>query len=149
MIILVDDEERENEGDLVFAAECATPEKINLMAVEGRGLVCVPADGERLARLDLFPPPLEENTALMGTNFTQSVDARSGVTTGISAADRCQTALVLANPKAGPRTWCGRGTSFPWRRAKAASCAAPATPRGPSTCAGWPVSNRSASSAKS
>ncbi|MEN6625468.1 MAG: bifunctional 3,4-dihydroxy-2-butanone-4-phosphate synthase/GTP cyclohydrolase II [Candidatus Sumerlaeia bacterium] len=113
VIILVDDEERENEGDLVFAAEKATAEKINLMATEGRGLVCVPADGERLARLDLFPPPLEENTALMGTNFTQSVDARHGVTTGISAADRCQTALVLANPKSRPSDLVRPGHIFP------------------------------------
>ncbi|MCE5231408.1 GTP cyclohydrolase II [bacterium] len=113
VIILVDDEERENEGDLVFAAELATPEKINLMATEGRGLICVPADGDRLAKLDLFPPPLEENTALMGTNFTQSVDARDGVTTGISAADRCQTTLVLANPKSRPSDLVRPGHIFP------------------------------------
>ncbi len=113
VIILVDDEERENEGDFVFAAELATPEKINLMATHGRGLICVPADGERLAALDLYPPTLQENTALMGTNFTQSVDARHGVTTGISASDRTQTVRVLANPKSRTSDLVRPGHMFP------------------------------------
>ena len=113
VIILVDDEERENEGDFVFAAELATPDKINLLATRGRGLICVPAEARRLAELDLHPPALQENTALMGTNFTQSVDARHGVSTGISAADRCQTARVMADPKSRPSDLVRPGHVFP------------------------------------
>lgn len=99
IIILVDDEERENEGDFVFAAEHATPEKINFLATHGRGLICVPADLERLSQFDLEPFPADKNTALMGTNFTDSVDARYNVSTGISAHDRSETVKVMANPK--------------------------------------------------
>ncbi|HPK01455.1 MAG TPA: bifunctional 3,4-dihydroxy-2-butanone-4-phosphate synthase/GTP cyclohydrolase II [Candidatus Sumerlaeota bacterium] len=102
IIILIDDEDRENEGDFVFAAEHATPEKINLLATHGRGLICVPAARERLAHFLLEPYPENQNTALMGTNFTVSVDARHGVTTGISAPDRCRTVRVLADPRSRP-----------------------------------------------
>ena len=102
MIILVDDEERENEGDFVFAAEHVTPEKINFLATHGRGLICVPADTDRLRQLDLEPYPEEKNTSLLGTNFTETVDARYGVSTGISAADRAQTVRVMADPKSRP-----------------------------------------------
>lgn len=102
VIIMIDDEDRENEGDFVFAAEHATPEKINLMAKEARGLVCVTAPLERLHQFDLEPFPASENNSLHGTNFTVTVDAREGVTTGISAADRCQTVRVFADPKAQP-----------------------------------------------
>ncbi|MGB2613549.1 MAG: 3,4-dihydroxy-2-butanone-4-phosphate synthase, partial [Phycisphaerae bacterium] len=90
MIVLVDDEQRENEGDLVCAAEKATPEIINFMAAHGRGLVCLPMAPERIDRLGLAPQALE-NTSAFGTAFTVSVDARTGVTTGISAADRART----------------------------------------------------------
>jgi 3,4-dihydroxy 2-butanone 4-phosphate synthase/GTP cyclohydrolase II len=96
ILILVDDEDRENEGDFIFAAEHATPEKINFLARHGRGLICVPASLERLRQLDLEPYPAEVNTSLMGTNFTVSVDARRGVTTGISASDRCETVKIFA-----------------------------------------------------
>lgn len=102
IIIMVDDEDRENEGDFVFAAELATPDKINLMAKHGRGLICSTASIERLRSLGLEPYPTETNTSLMGTNFTETVDASKGVTTGISAADRCATCLVFGDPNAGP-----------------------------------------------
>jgi len=113
MIILVDDEERENEGDFVFAAEHCTPEKINFLVTHGRGLICVPADLERLRELDLEPYPADKNTALMGTNFTDSVDARYNVSTGISAGDRSQTVQVLAQPKSRPSDLVRPGHVFP------------------------------------
>src|SRR5438477_8617140 len=91
MIVLVDDEDRENEGDLTMAAEMITPEAINFMATHGRGLICLAMTGERLDELELAPM-VSDNTALHGTAFTVSIDAKShGVTTGISAHDRAQT----------------------------------------------------------
>jgi 3,4-dihydroxy 2-butanone 4-phosphate synthase / GTP cyclohydrolase II len=113
IVILVDDEDRENEGDFVFAAEHVSPEKINFLATHGRGLICVPASLERLAQLDLSPYPAESNTALMGTNFTVSVDARRNVTTGISAKDRAETVKVFANPEAKPSDLVRPGHLFP------------------------------------
>ncbi|MCB9898089.1 MAG: bifunctional 3,4-dihydroxy-2-butanone-4-phosphate synthase/GTP cyclohydrolase II [Planctomycetes bacterium] len=95
MIILVDDEDRENEGDLVFLAEKATPELVNFMAVHARGLICLPMDKEIADALDL-PPQVERNESPMGTAFTVSIEARRGVTTGISAADRARTILTAA-----------------------------------------------------
>src|SRR5437762_4644163 len=92
MIIIVDDEDRENEGDLVCAAEKVTPEIISFMAVHGRGLICLPMTEERCDELQLFPQTTE-NTSAMGTAFTTSIEAREGVTTGISAADRATTIL--------------------------------------------------------
>src|SRR3954453_17396689 len=87
MIIIVDDEDRENEGDLVCAAEKVTPEIIAFMAVHGRGLICMPVTEERCDELQLFPQTTQ-NTSRFGTAFTTSIEAREGVTTGISAADR-------------------------------------------------------------
>src|SRR5574339_194319 len=87
MVILVDDEDRENEGDLTMAAELVTPEAINFMAKWGRGLICLTLTEERINRLGL-PMMVTENRAPMGTAFTVSIEARHGVTTGISAADR-------------------------------------------------------------
>jgi 3,4-dihydroxy 2-butanone 4-phosphate synthase/GTP cyclohydrolase II len=113
IIIMVDDEDRENEGDFVFAAEHATPEKINFLATQGRGLVCVPASMERLRQLNLEPYPAESNTALMGTNFTVSVDAARNVTTGISARDRAETVRIFANPEAKPSDLVRPGHLFP------------------------------------
>ncbi len=99
MILVVDDPDRENEGDLVMAAEKVTPEAVHFMAVHGRGLICVPLPRERAQRLDLAPMvPPEENTTGFGTAFTVSVDARQGITTGISAHDRARTIQVLADP---------------------------------------------------
>ncbi|HOO62534.1 MAG TPA: bifunctional 3,4-dihydroxy-2-butanone-4-phosphate synthase/GTP cyclohydrolase II [Synergistaceae bacterium] len=95
MVVVVDDEDRENEGDLVAAAECATDATVNFMATYGRGLICVPLSQQRCAELEL-EPMTRENTDLHGTAFTVSVDAREGTTTGISAAERALTARLLA-----------------------------------------------------
>jgi 3,4-dihydroxy 2-butanone 4-phosphate synthase/GTP cyclohydrolase II len=101
ILIVVDDEDRENEGDFIMAAEKVTAKAINFMAREGRGLVCVPMTGERAAELGLEPMVLE-NTALHETAFTVSVDARTGTTTGISAADRSATIRALVDPETRP-----------------------------------------------
>ncbi|MFA5622581.1 MAG: 3,4-dihydroxy-2-butanone-4-phosphate synthase, partial [Thermovirgaceae bacterium] len=101
MVIVVDDESRENEGDLVMAAESVDAESINFMVSRGRGLVCVPLDEGVAKRLSL-DPMVKENTDLYSTAFTVSVDAREGVTTGISAAERALTARLLASPEASP-----------------------------------------------
>ena len=89
-VVVVDDEDRENEGDLVVAAEKVTPEAINFMAREGRGLICLALTEERCEELEL-PPMVEENTSNFGTAFTVSIEARGRTTTGISAADRATT----------------------------------------------------------
>ncbi len=99
MVILVDDEDRENEGDLVFAAEFVTAEKINFMAKHGRGLVCMPITEAHARRLNLAPM-VPTNRSVHGTNFTVSIEAARGVTTGISAADRAHTIRVAAAPGA-------------------------------------------------
>jgi 3,4-dihydroxy 2-butanone 4-phosphate synthase/GTP cyclohydrolase II len=96
MIIITDDENRENEGDLVCAAEKVTPEIISFMAVHGRGLICLPLTEERCDQLDL-PMQVEKNTSGFGTAFTVSIEAREGVTTGISAADRARTILTAVD----------------------------------------------------
>ncbi len=114
MIIIVDDEDRENEGDLVCAAEKVTPEIINFMAVHGRGLICMPMTEERCDELNL-PPQTSENTSSMGTAFTISIEAREGVTTGISAADRATTILTAVNPKSKPSDLARPGHIFPLR----------------------------------
>lgn len=102
MIVLVDDEDRENEGDLVCAAEKVTPEIINFMAKFGRGLICLPLTAEKCDLLGLFPQTIE-NTARYGTAFTVTIDAAEGITTGISAADRAKTiqATISDNAKVG------------------------------------------------
>ena len=99
MAILVDDEDRENEGDLIFAAEFVTPEKINFMAKYGRGLICMPITEAHARRLNLGPM-VATNRSVHGTNFTVSIEAAQGVTTGISAADRARTIKVAASPAA-------------------------------------------------
>ena len=90
MVIVVDDANRENEGDLILAADCVTADKINFLVTNGRGLVCVAMEESRLAQLEL-QPMVADNTALLQTAFTESVDAAHGTTTGISAADRAVT----------------------------------------------------------
>ena len=90
IVVLVDDEDRENEGDLVFAAEFVTPEKINFLAKHGRGLICMPVTEAHAARLGL-PPMVSENRSRHGTNFTVSIEAAEGIATGISAHDRALT----------------------------------------------------------
>ena len=97
MLIVVDDEDRENEGDLLMAAEKATPEAVNFMAKFGRGLICMPMLGERLDELQISMM-VSDNTAPLGTAFTVSVDARRGVTTGTSAYDRAVTIRTLVDP---------------------------------------------------
>ncbi len=101
MIILCDDEDRENEGDFVMAAEKITPEAVNMMARLGRGMICLTLTHERAQELDL-PLMVNDNTALHGTRFTVTIDATEGTTTGISAADRAITMKLAANPKAKP-----------------------------------------------
>src|SRR5256885_6122783 len=96
MIIIVDDEDRENEGDLVCAAEMITPEKINFMARHARGLICLPLTEERCDELHLSPQ-VADNTSRLGTAFTVSIEGRRGVTTGISAADRATTILTAGD----------------------------------------------------
>jgi 3,4-dihydroxy 2-butanone 4-phosphate synthase/GTP cyclohydrolase II len=111
MVVVVDDEDRENEGDLIALAEKATPEIINFMITEGKGLVCVPMTEERAAELDL-PPMVSHNTDYHGTNFTVSVDHVS-TTTGISAVERAQTVRALIDPKAKPGDFRRPGHIFP------------------------------------
>ncbi|RDV84722.1 bifunctional 3,4-dihydroxy-2-butanone-4-phosphate synthase/GTP cyclohydrolase II [Ammonifex thiophilus] len=116
MVIVVDDEDRENEGDLVMAAEKVTPEAITFMATYGRGLICVPLTEERADELDLAPM-VPHNTDPHGTAFTVSVDARE-VTTGISAHERAHTIKKLIDPKAGPHDFRRPGHVFPLRAKK-------------------------------
>ncbi len=113
-IILVDDERRENEGDLVMAAEKATPDAINFMVRLGRGLICVPMTDEKADALAL-PPQSPVNTAHLGTAFTVSVDAHEGITTGISAADRAATIVAIARPDCRPGDLARPGHIFPLR----------------------------------
>ena len=112
MIIIVDDEDRENEGDLMVAAEKATPEIVNFMARHGRGLVCLPLTRERLEELQL-PLMVSDNTARFQTAFTVSVDAKEGVTTGISAHDRARTILAAVDPATRPEDLARPGHVFP------------------------------------
>jgi len=114
MIVLVDDESRENEGDLVCAAETVTPEAVNFMTRFGRGLICVPMNNDRADELGLHPQTTD-NEALHGTAFTVSVDAATGVTTGISAADRARTIQILADPRSRPSDLVRPGHIFPLR----------------------------------
>jgi 3,4-dihydroxy 2-butanone 4-phosphate synthase / GTP cyclohydrolase II len=114
MVILVDDEDRENEGDLTMAAQCVTPEAINFMAKYGRGLICLTMTAERCDRLDL-PPMVQSNTSSFGTAFTVSIEAKKGVTTGISAADRAHTILTAVAPNAAAIDLARPGHIFPLR----------------------------------
>lgn len=112
MVIITDDADRENEGDLVMAAEKVTPESVNFMAMYGRGLICVPITAECAQRLDL-PTMVSENRESQKTDFTVSVDAAHGIGTGISAADRAATIRILADPNATPDQLVQPGHVFP------------------------------------
>src|SRR6476646_10514713 len=116
IIIIVDDEDRENEGDLMIAAEKVTPEAINFMATNGRGLICLAMTGERLDDLQI---PLmvsdHSNTSAYGTAFCVTIEARRNVSTGISAFDRAQTVLTAIDPKTKPRDLARPGHIFPLR----------------------------------
>ena len=114
MVILVDDEDRENEGDLMIAAEHVTPEAINFMAKYGRGLICLSMTAEKIDSLDL-PLMVDNNTSKFGTGFTVSIEARCGVTTGISAADRATTILAAIADTAKPTDLVRPGHIFPLR----------------------------------
>ena len=117
MIVIVDDEDRENEGDLMLAAEKVTPEAINFMAKYGRGLVCLTLTEERLDHLRIGPMSAE-NTSNYGTAFCEAIDAREGVTTGISAYDRARTILVAIDPATRPSDLARPGHVFPLRARK-------------------------------
>jgi 3,4-dihydroxy 2-butanone 4-phosphate synthase/GTP cyclohydrolase II len=117
VVIIVDDEDRENEGDLAFAAETCTPEKINFLARFARGLICVTMEEERLEALKI-PMMVTENTSRFETAFTVSVEAREGTTTGISAADRSVTVCKLVDPCAKPEDFVKPGHTFPIRARK-------------------------------
>jgi 3,4-dihydroxy 2-butanone 4-phosphate synthase/GTP cyclohydrolase II len=117
LVIIVDDEDRENEGDLAIAAEKVSPEAINFMAKHGRGLVCLALTEERCDELDL-PLMVEDNTTPFGTAFTVSIEARGKITTGISAADRAATVLTAIDPSTRPQDLLRPGHVFPLRARK-------------------------------
>ena len=117
MIVVVDDEDRENEGDLTIAAEFATPEAINFMAKHGRGLICLALTEDRLDYLRLGMMTAH-NTSQYGTAFTESIDARDGITTGISAYDRSRTIKVAIDPASRPSDLVKPGHTFPLRACK-------------------------------
>ena len=149
MFILVDDESRENEGDLVIPAEHCDAETINFMAKHGRGLICLALTRQRVEALGL-PLMAHGNEFRMQTAFTVSIEAREGITTGISAADRARTIQVAIDPEA---TRADLADARPhlsrcWRATAACWCA-PATPRPRSTSRGSPGSTRRAWSARS
>ena len=114
IVVMVDDEDRENEGDFVMAAEDATADQINFMAVHGRGLICVPMEGHDLDRLDM-PMMVRNNTSLHSTAMTVAVDAAYGITTGISSADRAHTIRLLSEPEATSENFVQPGHVFPLR----------------------------------
>ena len=114
LIIIIDDEDRENEGDLMVAAEKVTPEIINFMTKHGRGLICLPLTMKRLKELEI-PLMVTDNTAPYGTAFTISIDAKKGVTTGISAYDRAKTVLTAIDPETSPEELTRPGHIFPLR----------------------------------
>src|SRR5438477_4625308 len=117
MLVVVDDEDRENEGDLTLAAEKVTPEAINFMAKYGRGLVCLALTEERLDHLRIGPMTTE-NTSNYGTAFCEAIDARDGVSTGISAYDRARTIQVAIDPSTRPSDLARPGHVFPLRARK-------------------------------
>jgi len=117
MVVVLDDEDRENEGDLVMAAQMATPEAINFMRKEAGGLICVPIIGKRLDELQI-PAMVSDNTAPRGTAFSISIEARGRTTTGISAQDRAETIKLLLDPAAKPADFLRPGHTFPIRAAE-------------------------------
>ena len=114
MVIICDDEDRENEGDIAMAAECVTAQHVNFMATHARGLICMPMLGQRLEQLRI-PLMTQDNTARLGTAFTVSVDVLNGATTGISAFDRAATIKALIEPNTVPEDLGRPGHIFPLR----------------------------------
>ena len=104
IVIVVDDEDRENEGDIIVAAETITPEQVNFMLKNARGVLCAPITLSRCRELEL-PHQVEQNTSMLGTPFTVTVDKLEGCTTGVSAEDRCATIRALADPSSTPETF--------------------------------------------
>ncbi len=141
VVIVVDDADRENEGDLIMAAEKVTPEAMGFMIRHTSGVICMPVTGDRLDRLRL-PLMVSDNTESQRTAFTVSVDARHGVTTGISAADRSTTVLTVLDPEATPDDLARPGHIFPLRYREGGVLKRAATRRPRSTWPGWPASSR-------
>jgi len=141
MVVLIDEEDRENEGDLILAADHVSAQAINFMARFGRGLICLTLTRERCDRLQL-PPMAARNGDKKGTAFTVSIEAAEGVTTGISAADRARTVQAAVQATPSPAIWCSRATSSRCRRSTAACCCAPAIPRPAATSRSWPAAAR-------
>ncbi len=136
MIVVVDDEDRENEGDLTMAAQHVTPEAIAFMATHGRGLICATLEGGLLDRLHI-PQMVQDNTSPFETAFCVSVEAREGTSTGISAHDRARTIQTLVAPAPSPRTSSSPATSSPCGPSPAGCWPAPARPRRRWTSPGW------------
>jgi 3,4-dihydroxy-2-butanone 4-phosphate synthase len=136
MFVLVDDEDRENEGDLVIPAQMATPEAINFMAKHGRGLICLALTGDRVQELGL-PLMSSNNESRLRTAFTVSIEAREGITTGISASDRARTIAVAIDPSKGRGDIVSPGHVFPLVARTAGCWCAPAIPRRRSIWPGW------------
>ena len=137
-VLVVDNEDRENEGDIIFAAEHATPALMGWTVRYSSGVICVPLDAERADALAL-PPMVAINEDAKGTAYTVSCDAAVGISTGISATDRALTARILADPQSQPKSLTRPGHVFPLRAVKGECGNVPATPRRPWTCAGWPA----------
>ena len=135
-VIVVDDEDRENEGDLVIAAELITPEKVNFMLKHARGVLCAPITLSRCEELDL-PHQVVNNTSVLGTPFTVTIDKLEGCTTGVSAADRAATIRALADPASTPETFGRPGHVNPFTPRTGACCAARGIPRLASIWPSW------------
>ena len=148
MLIVVDDEDRENEGDLTVAAEKVTPDIINFMARYGRGLICLSMTGQRLDELDI-PMIVNENTSRFETAFAVPIDAKHVTTTGISAADRAATIRVAIDPKTRPSDLAKPGHVSPLRARDGGCSSGQVRRRRPWTSRGWPASIRRESSARS
>lgn len=141
LVIVVDDEDRENEGDFIAAAELITPEKVNFMAKYGRGLICAPLSEKRCEELDL-ELMVGRNTSLHATPFTVSVDLiGNGCTTGISAADRAKTILALSDGKTKAEDLGVPGISSRSKQKRKGCCAGPDIPKPPLTWPAWPDYN--------
>lgn len=135
-VIVVDDEDRENEGDLIIAAEKITPEKVNFMLKNARGVLCAPVTLSRCEELDL-PHQVQDNTSMLGTPFTVTVDKLEGCSTGVSAADRAATILPWPTPSPHRRPSVAPATSTRSTLRTTVCCAVAATRRPPSTSASW------------
>ncbi len=148
VIIVVDDEDRENEGDFICAAEMVTPEIINFMATHGRGMICLALTPERCEELRL-PPISAQNTSRFGTAFCETIDAREGVTTGISAFDRARTVRVAVDPVTRPSDLARPGHIFPLRAREGGVLVRAGQTEAAVDLRAWPVSLLPVSSVKS